>query len=167
MRSHSLCFGKRTLLADRPADSSAGRRLQTPSAPLRAAWVAEEAQCPLSRLVARPMTQSDAYRAGRGLMVRLARWRSQPAPFCSSRTNTKKAAHPAPKVPTATAAAPHNAHVYTQAPRQRPHAAITITQKRAAWLPQDGIGSTPGSDVDDADARGDPRRLVTRRPEER
>ena len=76
---------------------------------------------PPPRAGARPMTQPDAYRAGRGLTLRLTdprRRRSRAVllePHC-----TKKAARPAPQVPTATAAAPHNAHVYTQAPRPRP-----------------------------------------------
>ena len=131
-------FGK---MASRPAprpDSSAAR-LRTPSAPLRAARVAAEAQMP-------PLgAECPAYDSN-GRIWR--RTRPNPTPdgpaaaakprrFARATTGTKKAARPAPEGPTVTAAAPHNAHVYTQAPRPRHRAAITITQKRAAWLPQD------------------------------
>jgi hypothetical protein len=78
-------------------------------------------KCRLSRLVARPMTQSDAYRAGRGLMVRLAgggRWRSRAVLLEGH--HTKKAAHPGAKGSNGDRCCPHDAHVYTQAPRPRP-----------------------------------------------
>ena len=72
----ALSSGLARRLVGRAADNSAGRRLRTSSAMLRAARLAEEAKNAASGLSARPMTQTDAYRAGRGLMVRLARWRS-------------------------------------------------------------------------------------------
>ena len=106
----------------RPVDSSAGRRPRTPSARLRAARVAAEAKTPPLQ------ARSPAYDSIRRLSRRT---RPNPTPdgpaaakprraVLLGPTGTKKAARPAPQGPTATAAAPHNAHVYTQAPRPRP-----------------------------------------------
>ena len=93
----ALSSGLARRLVGRGADSSAGRRLRTPSAPLRAARVAEGENA-VSRLVARPMTQTDAYRAGRGLTRRLADpRRRRSAVLLRGRTNTKKAARPGAK----------------------------------------------------------------------
>ena len=70
-RLRLLFFARPSSAVGRAADSSAQRRLRTPSAPLHAARVAEEAKNAASGPSARPMTQPDAYGAGRGLTRRL------------------------------------------------------------------------------------------------
>ena len=94
----ALSSGLAMRLVGRPAESSAGRGPRTPSAPLRAARVAGEAKMPPPRVGARPMTQTDAYRAGRGLILRLTdprRRRSRAV--LPERTSTKKGARPGAK----------------------------------------------------------------------
>ena len=63
---------------------------------------------PPPRVGARPMTQTEAYGAGRGLTLRLAdpRRRRSRAVLLEPPLARKKQLVPAPEVPTATAAAP-------------------------------------------------------------
>ena len=71
-----------------------------PGTPARGTGRRGGKKCRLSGLVARPMTQPDAYRAGRGLTIRLADPRRRRSAVLHEAAPTrKKAAHPAPKVP--------------------------------------------------------------------
>ena len=94
---------------------------------------------PLSRLVARPMTQTDAYRAGRGLTRRLAdprRRRSRavllaPHQHEKSSLSRRQRSQPRPLLPRTT-------RTYTRTHRGRGHKGCHHhNTKRAAWLPQD------------------------------
>ena len=73
----------------------------------------------------RHMTQTDAYRAGRGLMVRLAdpRRRRSRAVLLEPHHHEKSSLSQRQRAPTATAAAQRNAHrsVYTRKHRGRDH----------------------------------------------
>ena len=63
---------------------------------------------------------------------------AKPRRFAQAHTGTKKAARPAPEGPNRDRCCPaQRARIHASTAAAATRAAITITQKRAAWLPQD------------------------------